>query len=279
MSRRHKILLVLALIVLAPLLYLALRQPASDAAWIPEQARTAYAEVGEVVTLHNVRDWTYDATGPITTDWISVTIDPDTITRAWFLLEPFSDWKAVGHTFLSFELIDGSVYSFSVEARRESDETYSALKGLFRTYELSYQWGTERDFVTRRMLYLDHPLRLYPLELSPEAARALFLSLIKETDELAENPRFYNTLTANCTNVLAHIVNRHYPNTLPYDLSWNLTGLSDVYLMEEGLIPTKGSIEETQALYDLTPHKETIHTFSTSTPSVFSTSLRSLLPK
>jgi len=271
---------ILVLLLVVEFLYFFTKKPEANRAWLPEQSRTAYAlDTGNLVTIFNMRDWTYGTSAPATTEWRTVTIDPATIVRTWFLIEPFSDWEAVGHTFLSFELEDGSAYSFSVEARRETHETYSAVRGLLREYELSYQWGTERDFVTRRLLYLDHPLRLYPLELEPAASQALFRSLIAETNALAERPRFYNTLAANCTNVLAKIVNRHYPDTLPLHHSWYLTGYADRYLMDEGLIPSAGAPEETMALYDLTPKKEQVDARATSTPQEFSAYIRTLVER
>ncbi len=260
MKRIILAILAIALVVLIGFLIATYaKSPRQDLNWIPEQSRTARATItDEAITIQNVRNWTYSAEEPVSRDWEEVTVDPSTITRAWFLLEPFSDFKAIGHTFLSFEFADGRVLSFSIEALREQGEEYSALRGQFREYELSYQWGFERDFITRRVVYLDHPLRLYPLSLSPEESAALFRSLAAETNMLAEHPRFYNTLSANCTNMLAKMVNKHYPGTLPYDLSWNLTGLSDEYLMREGFIEMKGSVAETQAAYDLTPHRAAI---------------------
>lgn len=258
--------------------FLLLKEPRTDRTWLPEQAVTATTNIESgAVTIHGVRNWTYDETTPLTTDWNDIVVDPATIVRTWFLVEPFSDIKAVGHTFLSFELEDGTVLSFSVEARREESEEYSAIKGQFREYELAYQWGTERDFVTRRLIYLNHPLRLYPLMLTKEQSEALFLSLAEETQVLAEQPRFYNTLTANCTNVLAKIVNHHYPDTLPYDIAWNLTGYADLYLMEQGLIETPASKEETITAHDLTPHRAEIMQIATTSSEDFSKSIRSLI--
>ncbi|HWH16260.1 MAG TPA: DUF4105 domain-containing protein [Candidatus Paceibacterota bacterium] len=269
---------LLALLLLLGAGYLFQKQPKTAAAWNEAQARTAYADERDgTFLMHNVRDWTYDESGPVDTRWTEVAIDPASVTRVWFLLEPFADIKAIGHTFLTFELEDGTFLSFSVEALREEGEEYSALKGLFREYELSYQWGFERDFVTRRLYYLNHPLHLYPLTLSKEEGAALLRSLIAESNALKETPRFYNTLTANCTNVLAKIVNRHFPGTLPYDLSWNLTGLSDGYLMREGLIPLRGSAAETRDSSSLAPHKESLrdHLYD----PAFSQTLRTFLPE
>ena len=275
MSFARYLAALVLLLALVEFLYVFTKTPRHEREWLPEQSRTATALIAaDRVTLFNVRDWTYDAAGPLTTQWTTVTIDPSQITRAWFLIEPFSSWEAVGHTFLSFELADGRVYSFSVEARREAHETYSAVRGAFNEYELSYQWGTERDFVTRRLIYLNHPLRLYPLALSPEESQALFRSLVAETNELAQKPRFYHTLTSNCTNVLAAIVNRHYPGTLPIDTSWYLTGYADRYLMDEGLIERTGTTEETMARHDLTPRRAELAAHATSSPSAFSARVR-----
>ncbi len=276
---KHKKAAILFFALLAVLIvFILLKEARTDRTWLPEQVITATTRIQNgTVTIQGVRDWTYGEAAPLTTDWNDVSVDPFTIVRTWFLVEPFSDIEAVGHTFLSFELENGTVLSFSVEARREATEEYSAIKGQFREYELAYQWGTERDFVTRRLNYLDHPLRLYPLTLTQEQSQALFLSLVEETQTLAEHPRFYNTLTANCTNVLAKIVNRHYPGTLPYDIAWNLTGYADLYLMEQGLIETPTSKDEAIAAHDLTPYRTEVMKIATTSAIDFSRSIRSLI--
>lgn len=269
-------LLLLALI--AGTLFFLFSTAREDRAWAPEHSRTATAVVSEEsVTIQNVRNWTYDSQAVLTQDWEDVSVYPNKIIRVWFLIEPFSQIKAIGHTFLSFEFEDGRVLSFSVEARREADEKYSAVLGLFNAYELTYLWGEERDFVSRRLVHLAHPLRLYPLKLSTNQAKALFLSLIQETNELKERPRFYNTLTANCTNVLAQLINRHRPGTLPYDIAWNLPGYADLYLMEERLIKTSGTKEEARAAHDLTPYREDGAILASTTPEEFSRAIRTLL--
>lgn len=265
------------LLALGLTLFLLLNRPSNDRAWLPEYAKVASAEITPTkVTIKNVRDWTYD-TEVLSEDWTEVTVDPRTITRAWFVIEPFGGMEGVGHTFLSFEFTDGTALSFSIQARQEASEDYSAFKGLANAYELAYQWGTERDFFARRLLFLEHDLRMYPLAITSEDAGRLFMSVLEETNEVAKQPRFYNTLTANCTNMLAKIVNEHYPNRLPYDLSWNLTGYSDLYLMDEGLIELHETLEQTRATGDLTPHREQIHALATRPANEFSEGVRALL--
>ena len=278
MKLRYFCILALVLL-LACIAFFITQKPRSDASWIEEQSRQSAPIVAdESVLLSNVRDWTYDENGPITRDWVENTIEHRKIVRTWFLIEPFSSWDAVGHTFLSFELEDGSTIAFSVEARREQGEEYSAVKGAFNAYELSYQWGTERDLIARRLVYLDHPLRMYPLTLTPEQSQAIFLSLVDETNKLTSKPRFYNTFAANCTNVLAKIVNRHYPDTLPLDLSWYMTGYADTYLMKEDFIAmVDNNTEFTKSRYDLTSHRGAVASHASDEPRAFSDYVRELL--
>lgn len=259
----------------------ASRSPRSDRAWDTEFARTAVAmpRGDGTVALRNVRDFTYGDGALLTEGWIDeIAVNPRDIVRMWFILEPFAEWKAVGHTFLSFELKDGSAYAFSIEARREKGERYSAFGGLFRNYELTYSWGTERDFITRRLLYLKHPVRMYPLAVAPERAQGLFKSLLQKTNELAIAPRFYNTLTANCTNMLAKLVNQAGPGSVPYDLSWYLPGYSDLFLMRVGLIGDAGTPDVAQHDYDLTVKRDAVIAIADAPHAQFGTALRQLLP-
>ncbi|HEY4474085.1 MAG TPA: DUF4105 domain-containing protein [Candidatus Paceibacterota bacterium] len=255
-----------------------LTEPRSDRDWLPEYSRTVTAEIGkDAVTIHNVRDWTYNETEPISKEWLTMEVDPKDIVGVWFIHEPFPGRPIFGHTALSFEFNDGSAISFSIEARKETNEKYSPVAGLVNEYELAYMWGTERDFIGLVAVRLDRPIHFYPLSMSPDDAQAIFLAFLEETNTLAQTPRFYNSFSTNCTNTLAHIINEYYPDSLPYDISWTLTGLSDAYLMRNGFIPASSSLEATRARYDLAHHKRAIAEMATSSPEVFSSSIRALI--
>jgi hypothetical protein len=276
---KHVVIGLLVFIVISLCAFLIINQPREERPWLEEYQKTATTEISSTtVTTINARDWTYTDT-VLSTDWLEMTVAPSEITGAWFIVEPFGGIEGIGHTFLSFEFRDGTFLSFSIQARQESTEEYSAIMGAFNSYELAYQWGTERDFIARRLLFLQHDIRLYKLAISPEDAQRLFMALALETNELAAKPRFYNTLTANCTNMLAKSVNKHYKDRLPYDISWNLTGYSDLYLMDQGLIERTESNEATRAAADLTPFRDSISKIATSSPEEFSATIRTLLAK
>lgn len=277
---RVKIVLGILLIVISLLvLSTAVREPRNDRVWDQEVEYIATASLGTdgTVTIKNARDFTYGDGVVDTTRWETIIVKPDDIVKVWFVLEPFSGWKAIGHTFLSFELADGSAYSFSVEARREEGEKYSVFQGLRNEYELAYMWGTERDFITRRLLYLMHPVHMYPLTIDREQAKALFMGLIERTNDLAEKPRFYNTFTANCTNMLAKIANEIKPGMIPWDLSWYLPGYADRFLMRIGLIKTDQPAEEARATHDLTEKRSDILKIAHYAHAQFSKELREIL--
>ena len=267
-------LLVIALILLGA--FLLLQEPRNDRAWDEGFSRLVTIETAEdgAMTFRNVRDFTYDGTEAVYRNWKDVTIDPRDITGAWFFLNAFSSFKQVGHTFISFDFKDGSTMALSIEARREQGEEYTFIGGFLRQYELQYIWGMERDFIPERLVYRRHPVEMYRLSISPEDAQALFRSFAAETNDLSTSPRFYHTLLANCTNLLAKMTNEYYPGTLPYHLAWNLTGLSPAYLMQEGYIAPYEA-----GAADLTRYREEIARVATSSPEAFSASIRVLLQK
>jgi len=251
-----KLLLILLIACLSFGIYLFTLSPSNDRDWELFSAQTPDVLVeNDSITLTNVRNWNHSTSSVLREDWIdSVTVDPAQLKQIWFGLASFSDIAAFGHTFLSFELTDGSVYTLSIEARREADETYSFTKGMLRQYDLLYGWGTERDYVGVRAFLLNQKVELYPLDLTQAESAAVFVALAKETHKVASEPRFYNTLTSNCTNELVKVINQKYPDSLPYHISHNLPGLSIEYLQNQGLIDPsmKRSIipADNQALLD-----------------------------
>lgn len=270
------VVIALLLIIGIGLALLPMEQPRNDRAWDEGFSRLVTIETASegIMTFHEVRDFTYESTDRVQRQWKSVTIDPRDITDAWFYLNSFSAFEQVGHTFISFSLKDGSTIAFSIEARREATEDYTFIGGFLRQYELQYLWGMERDFISERIVYRRQPLEMYHLDISPSDAQALFRSFAEETVTLNAEPRFYHTLVANCTNLLAKMTNTHYPGTLPYDVSWNLTGLSVRYLMREGYIKP---IDKADA--SLTPFLEEISKNASLPAPEFSALVRNLLQK
>lgn len=213
--------------------------PSHDRDWIDDHARlTDMSSDGRLTHLQNVRDWRYADDGPPTArNWVDVAFDPADLRQVWFVVEPFTGSNAIAHTMMSFEFADGRAFVASIEARREKGEDYQAFRAaLIPTFEYLVVWTTERDMFANSELWAKDDLYLYPLSIPLTQQRAVLDAVLERTKDVALHPRWYNTLFANCTNVLARAVNKVAPGAVPLDKAWVLTGYADDFLFRLGLI-------------------------------------------
>ncbi len=222
--------------------FVLLTQPSNDRDWSPNERVLPYAEFsGDQVLVHNVRNTVYRTAEDFTPVYDDRTYDLRRLRGVWFGVVPFSRWRGVAHTFLSFEFAGEPVAEFvviSVEARKERGETYHFAKGLFRQYELFYVVADEHDAVRLRTDYRGDAVYLYPIKTTPERARALFTAMLERANALREQPVFYNTLTRNCTNTIAQHVNSLVPGRVPFSFKVIFPGYSDRLAYDLGLIAT-----------------------------------------
>jgi hypothetical protein len=270
MSLLKKILLVLLVLLCALLVFIYSKTPSNTKVWDVEFSKQTNItkDKGGEYNLQNIRDFSHQVGTTTKTEWTNIDINPADIRRMWFFVTYFSEHKEVAHTFISFETNSGQTVSFSIEARREAGEKYTFIDGFLNTYELQYLWGTERDFVSERVVKDGNPVYMYELKLQPETMQKLFVYFSQETNTLNAQPRFYHLLFANCTNMLAKIINTYYPNKLPYDISWNLTGLSPIYLQKQSYITEGTGV-------NLLEHRGQIASSTITDPTVYSSLIRS----
>lgn len=220
-----------------------LKRPSNKRDW--EYGMQTMADItldGPSVHVQHVRDFGWGPDGPRSSDYVERTFDADRIARVWFVEEPFTigplaGFRGVAHTYFVFDFEDQQPVVVSVEARRQRGETYDVLRGMLNQFELIYVWGTERDVTGSRAVYGKNELYMYRLNISPEPAQRLFLHLAGVTQQLAVEPRFYNTLTSNCTNELAKVANAVQPGAIPPNIALILPGYSDDVLYKLGFLP------------------------------------------
>ncbi len=247
---------VLYFVILCALLALlvSLKRPSNDRRWKPDFARPPKADLdGDALTLRGVRNIRYGAPGtPYEAVWETRAYDLGNVKRLWFVVESFSRLEAVAHTLISFEFGGGEYLAFSAEARLQDGESYDILRGLFRNFELMYTFGDERDFILRRTNYQDHDVYLYPLTLPPGEVRGLLEDTLLTANRLYDHPRFYNSLTRNCTNLLGVHANVVRPGAFAW---WRpeqaLPGLSDRLLYRKGWIDTTLPFERLHEVYNV----------------------------
>ena len=248
--RLHRILIVLVAIATAWLLLMLLLRPSNERDWSADQDRLATAEFsGERVTVHNVRNTFYRSTTDFDVRWEDRKYDLHRLESVWYVVEPFATWRGPAHTFLSFGFGDGEYVAISVEIRKEQGETFSPLLGLLRQYELAYIVGDERDLIGLRANHRHDDVHLYPMRATPDAARALFVSMLERANALAAQPEFYNTLTSTCTSNIVDHVNLIAPAPIPLSYKTVLPAYSDDLAFDLGLIDTNLPREQFRAAF------------------------------
>ena len=247
---KGKLLIVLAALLLIYVLWAVLVSPSNYRNWSRDQALLSYAEIlGDVVNLHNVRNFTYRNTTDYDVDYYNKSFDLASLDSLWFMVEPFSGHGlGAAHTLLSFGFGDEYV-AISVEIRKEKGEKFSPLKGLFRNYELMYVIGDERDLIKLRSNYRKDTVYLYKINTTVKRMQLVFLDMLERANELRDEPEFYNTLTSTCTtNIVSH-VNIIVPDRVPFSYKVLMPAYSDELAYDLGLIVTDDSFEETREYY------------------------------
>ena len=213
-------LLPFAIAFIALLAWWSTIEPSNDRAWQPDVAMLPSAEIdGDVVTLRNIRSFTYNSETDYTPHWYDKTVDMQQL-ETLDLISAYWMGDAIAHTILSFGFA-GEQIAISIEIRKEQGEAFSSLAGFFRRYELYYVVGDERDLIGVRTTYRDPPddVYLYRVTAPRENIRRLFLQYAVKINELRERPEFYNTATTNCTtNIVTHV--QAFREEVP--LSWKM---------------------------------------------------------
>jgi Domain of unknown function (DUF4105) len=220
-------------VVLAWYLHLT---PSNDHEWEVEYARAPVAKRdGSLVHVTNIRDFRYrDRADPIPA-WYDATYDVDTLTGVDLICSYWAG-PSIAHVFLSFGFADGRHLAVSVETRRRRGQTYSAVAGFFRHYQLIFVIADERDLIGVRTDIRRERVYLYKLRITPEETRRLFGGYMDRATALAERPEFYNTVTNNCTSNIVRIIDRGLPRGKRLGLSWRLlfSGYADAFAYDIG---------------------------------------------
>jgi len=221
-------------------------KPSNDRDWQSDVSRLAQATIdGDNLTIQNVRRFTYGIDGEVVERWSTETYRLSELVGFDIF---FSFWgpQAYGHTLASWEFSDGRHLAISIETRKEAHETYSPVRSFFRQFELYYVVSQESDLVGVRAAHRNEDLELYRVYTPNDGDRLMLLDYIEELNNLALNPRWYNTLTENCTTTIwrhARSVGSSFP------LDWRI--LANGYVLELahelGTVNTSLPVEELRA--------------------------------
>ena len=236
-----------ASVVLAGLWWLLLT-PRQDRDWADDVAQRLHVASfdGRHVVLDNVRDFTWRSETDYDARWVRREYDLDQLRSADLAL---SYWMgpAIAHTLVSFGFDDGRHLVFSLEIRKERGESFSALGGFFRRFEMTLVASEETDILRTRTNARGEDVYLYRLHgLDRGQLKALFAAYLDEARQLDAAPAFYNTATSNCTTIVFDLA-RHIAPGLPLDYRLLLSGYLAEYAQDVGALAPGVPYAELQA--------------------------------
>ena len=192
LPRRRRTLLI-SVCAFALLVFLFFQIPASNQRdWQPEVAVTPYATIkGDMITIHNVRNFDYRTETDFTPRWETRTYDLSKLDSA-DIIAVYWAGKAIAHVMVSFDFEGKDHLAVSIETRKEKGESYSTLAGFFRQYELYYVVADERDVIGVRTTYRQpqEDVYVYRTTRPLQKLRRVFLDYVKAMNDLRDRPSF-----------------------------------------------------------------------------------------
>jgi uncharacterized protein DUF4105 len=226
-------------------------EPTNARIWADDVARISTGSVeGNRVTLYNVRNFDWRSDTDYTQRWETRRYDLDHLHSVDMIMSYWTG-PAIAHMLISFGFDDGEHVAFSVEIRRERTESFSEIGGFFKEFELSIIAADERDVIRVRTNVRGEDDYLYRLRMPATAMRSLLLGYIDEANSLVRAPRFYNTLTVNCTTLVYHMMKR-IVGYLPLSYRLLLSGYLPEYVYQVGGLDQRYSLEELRSLGRIT---------------------------
>jgi hypothetical protein len=226
-------------------------EASNDRIWLPDVARVPVASFdGDLVTVENVRNFHYRSDEDFDENWETRTYDLSKLSGLDLFLS-YWDSPLIAHTIASWEFEDGQHLAISIETRKEVGESYSAVLGFFRQYELYYVVADERDVIGVRTDHRNEQVFLYRLRTPVPVARALLVDYLSTMSQLATEPRWYNAFSHNCTTT----IRRHAQQVAPRNpMSWKIlvNGFIDELGYDRGSIDTSLPFEELRRRSDIT---------------------------
>jgi len=249
LKRRWRTLAIFACVFGMLIVWYFLIPASNDRDWQPDVAVLATADInGNQVTIHNVRNLDYKTETDFTPRYYDKTLNLDDLNSVDFI-NVYWGSPAIAHVMVSFGFAGKDYVCMSIETRKEKGEGYSTIKGFFRQFEVYNVVADERDLIRVRTNYRNpmEDVYVYRTRMPIENQRKLFLDYLREVNELARKPEWYNTVTDNCTTgVLRHI--QSYGGRAKYNWKILLSGYSGEYAYELKAFDTGLPFEELRRL-------------------------------
>ena len=175
-------------------------KPSHDRTWDANFSRLPRMLIeGNTLTVKNVRNTQYRSLQDYDCHYEDRQYDLTGLCGIDFVLVYWGS-KWMSHPMTVFDFGNDQHLCISIEVRYRHGESYSVLRNFYRQNELMYVISDERDAILRRTLYGDNQdVYLYRLQLDQEALPIILDDYVKQVNQVDQEPRWYNVVTANCT--------------------------------------------------------------------------------
>ena len=232
---RRRMLVVLLLLFTVDLAWWSTIQPSRDLDFSADVSRQVTGTItGNRLALRDVRNFDWTSETDFKPNWVNRDYDLDRLST----LDLFMAYWAgpeMAHVIFSFGFEDGRYLAWSIEVRRLQGGEFSPIADLFKRNPLVIIASEERDVVRLRSNIRGENVQLYRLNTPPEITRKILLGYVSQANDLAEHPRFYNSLVTNCTTTIVTLI-RSLGIMIPLDWRLIVNGYLPDYAYEIGAI-------------------------------------------
>lgn len=239
MKKNVKIILILFIVgFLVFFAVVMFKKPSHNRNWEVGQEKLPKINiVGNDIEISNFRDFIWNKDGSVDNSYVTKKYELNELEKVDVIISHFSDFEGLAHIFLSFGFKNEENVVISMETRREMGEEFSPTRGLIREFEIIYVAGSERDIVGLRTNVRGERVYVYPTVAGPEKSRELFVKISEDINGIYAKPKFYNTLSDNCTNVITRRVEEISKLKFPLTYKSIMPGYFDEVLYEMEIIP------------------------------------------
>jgi hypothetical protein len=175
----------------------------NDKEWQPSWSRLPSVEInGNEIVVKDVRSFIYRTERDFDARYVTRRFDLDKLATLDFAVSHWDGMEFVAHTMLSFGFEDGKHMALSVETRLPEGVEQGSVPGLYKQFNVIYILADEEDLFALRTNYRKEDMYLYRINIGRENLKKAFLGFAEKINSLHERPRYYHTVTANCTTEL-----------------------------------------------------------------------------